>query len=221
MMRHMLIALMIALGIILVTGAAVARTPDGRTPAEESVCDVLSGAPFGLCNAYCEATDCGDGVNNANEQACQSLRNNWTKHTGLEEFPCECVEPLGFIPGEGCVCVNPDLVVHILAFRPLGCPTGQGSCEYEVDIQVQNLTSFDAVDPFDVLVELGEIGLSASVEFPAGLAGGGMEEVLGIPLGPGDNCFNPNCEVDATVDPDNVILECEELNNTDHLLILG
>jgi hypothetical protein len=42
---------------------AVAETPDGQTPAEESVCDVLqSGTPglYGLCIAYCEAQDLND-----------------------------------------------------------------------------------------------------------------------------------------------------------------
>ena len=37
-----------------------ASTPDGETPANEGVCDVLIGATpglFGLCNAYCEAQD--------------------------------------------------------------------------------------------------------------------------------------------------------------------
>ena len=42
---------------------AVAKTPDGQTPAEETVCDVLqSGTPglYGLCIAYCEAQDLND-----------------------------------------------------------------------------------------------------------------------------------------------------------------
>lgn len=39
---------------------ASAQTPDGQTPAEETVCDVLIGATpglYGLCVAYCEAHD--------------------------------------------------------------------------------------------------------------------------------------------------------------------
>jgi hypothetical protein len=71
-------------------------TPNGRTPAEETVCDGLEGAAFGLCIAYCEATDCGDGVNYASFQACASLQKNWIKKTGLEEFPCNCTE--GYTP---------------------------------------------------------------------------------------------------------------------------
>ncbi len=42
---------------------AVAKTPDGQTPAEETVCDVLqSDTPglYGVCVAYCEAQDLND-----------------------------------------------------------------------------------------------------------------------------------------------------------------
>ena len=42
---------------------AVAQTPDGTTPANEGVCDVLQGATpglYGLCVAFCEAQDWAD-----------------------------------------------------------------------------------------------------------------------------------------------------------------
>jgi hypothetical protein len=51
---------------VLLAGAgyfstAVAQTPDGETPANEGVCDVLQGGStpglYGLCVAYCEAQD--------------------------------------------------------------------------------------------------------------------------------------------------------------------
>lgn len=41
-------------------GSAMANTPDGETPANEGVCDVLNGGTpglYGLCVAYCEAQD--------------------------------------------------------------------------------------------------------------------------------------------------------------------
>lgn len=53
-------------GIILFTGIAgmgsafAAATPDGTTPANEGVCDILQGSTaglYGLCVAYCEAQD--------------------------------------------------------------------------------------------------------------------------------------------------------------------
>lgn len=49
-------------GLTMVSGSAVAQTPDGETPANEGVCNVLQ-APgvspglYGLCVAYCEAQD--------------------------------------------------------------------------------------------------------------------------------------------------------------------
>jgi len=42
------------------TGSAFAQTPDGTTPANEGVCDVVQGGSpglYGLCVAYCEAQD--------------------------------------------------------------------------------------------------------------------------------------------------------------------
>lgn len=220
-LRKLPMVLMLAIGVSLLPAAAFAQgTPDGQTPAEETVCDGLEGAAFGICNAYCEATDCGDGVNHANFRACESLQRNWVKHTGLEELPCDCEDPLVFIPGEGCGCAL-DLTVRILDFRPLGCPDGQGTCTYEVDIEVANLGSLDIVDPFDVLVELPGIGLGDSEAFPAGLGAGATEQRLAIPLGPGDNCFDPDCDILATADPGDVIEECDETNNRDFLNILG
>lgn len=45
---------------LVVAAPAIAETPDGETPANEGVCDVVkSGTPglYGLCVAYCEAQD--------------------------------------------------------------------------------------------------------------------------------------------------------------------
>lgn len=49
-------------GWAMMSGSVMAQTPDGETPANEGVCDVLQ-APgvspglYGLCVAYCEAQD--------------------------------------------------------------------------------------------------------------------------------------------------------------------
>ena len=57
-------ALGFALALPAPSQTASAQTPDGETPAEESVCDVVhvqnGGSPglYGLCVAYCEAQDC-------------------------------------------------------------------------------------------------------------------------------------------------------------------
>ncbi|MCW9055763.1 MAG: hypothetical protein OQK47_04000 [Gammaproteobacteria bacterium] len=47
-------------GLTGFTGSVMANTPDGETPANEGVCDVLHGGTpglYGLCVAYCEAQD--------------------------------------------------------------------------------------------------------------------------------------------------------------------
>jgi len=49
------------IGLVLFCGTAVAKTPDGETPANEGVCDDLMYATpglYGLCVAFCEAQDC-------------------------------------------------------------------------------------------------------------------------------------------------------------------
>lgn len=59
-------------GCLAPWSAALAKTPDGRTPAEETVCDGEVGAAYGLCNAYCEAMDCDDPNHRASDQGCVS-----------------------------------------------------------------------------------------------------------------------------------------------------
>jgi len=54
------LSLIIATGLSVPGGPVLATTPDGDTPANEHVCDVLKGGTaglYGLCVAYCEAQD--------------------------------------------------------------------------------------------------------------------------------------------------------------------
>jgi hypothetical protein len=68
--------------------AAWAKTPDGKPPSVETVCDGLSGAAFGLCNAYCEAMDCDSPNHRASDTACEQVKSNYERHTG-QPLPCE------------------------------------------------------------------------------------------------------------------------------------
>jgi hypothetical protein len=85
--------------LLVCTGAAVAQTPDGETPAEEAVCDNETGAAFGLCNAYCEAMDCESDDPQASETACGKIRDKFTQITG-RDLPCE-------VPQVTCPCNDP------------------------------------------------------------------------------------------------------------------
>lgn len=73
---------------LLFTVPALASTPDGMTPAEETVCDIYEGDAFGLCNAYCEAMDCDYETPNASAQACGAVARNFLRATG-EELVCD------------------------------------------------------------------------------------------------------------------------------------
>lgn len=69
-------------------GAALASTPDGQTPAEETVCNGETGAAYGLCNAYCEAMDCESDNPSASATACSRVRTKFQNITG-RDLPCE------------------------------------------------------------------------------------------------------------------------------------
>lgn len=74
--------------LVLMTNEARSQTSDDETPAEESICDGLTGAAWGLCNAYCEAMDCDSSSPEANDQACTRVLENFERITGALP-PCE------------------------------------------------------------------------------------------------------------------------------------
>ena len=66
-------------GAIIALGSwSYAQTPDGETPATETICETwgFQGKLQGLCNAYCEAMDCDDQYPQASETACNRVLNN-------------------------------------------------------------------------------------------------------------------------------------------------
>lgn len=90
-------SLRIAFGVVMVCAFAAgawAKTPDGQPPSQETVCDVFSGAAFGLCNAYCEAMDCDSPNPHASPTACARVAANFERHTGMAPpcavSPCDC-----------------------------------------------------------------------------------------------------------------------------------
>jgi hypothetical protein len=73
--------------VVIGAGSASAKTPDGKPPSQETVCDNEKGAAYGLCNSYCEAKDCTDPNQRASNQGCESVRRNFEKKTG-RPMPC-------------------------------------------------------------------------------------------------------------------------------------
>lgn len=83
--------LTLAFALLLIctgAGAALAQTPDGLPPALESVCDIETGAAYGLCNAYCEAMDCETDNPSASATACSRVHDKFQQLTG-RNLPCE------------------------------------------------------------------------------------------------------------------------------------
>lgn len=82
------------LGLVLMIGFAghiIASTPDGETPANEGVCDMLQGGTpglYGLCVAYCEAQDL-DMVEDKGPPNTKILANYRKKmRAGDPDMPC-------------------------------------------------------------------------------------------------------------------------------------
>ena len=138
--KSMSVLLTLAAVMLLSGGATYAQTADGQTPAEEVVCDHLSGAAYGLCTAYCEAMDCellddGDDTTspNASEKACLRVKNNFIKITGEASLPCDICPPDA--GQEGCPCTSDfdcagDLTCDAgLCTTPEQCPPGSEGTE--------------------------------------------------------------------------------------------
>ena len=98
---------------------ASAQTPDGQTPAEETVCDPLIGATpglYGLCVAYCEAHDAdilapgGDpaALDVPNRMILQNYNN---KKTELDP-PMPCVQQA---QDENCACWTAEQLSTVFA----------------------------------------------------------------------------------------------------------
>ncbi|HEX6901376.1 MAG TPA: hypothetical protein VF789_16745 [Thermoanaerobaculia bacterium] len=139
--------LILALPLLLIcTGAALAQTPDGETPAQEAVCDDETGAAYGLCNAYCEAMDCESDDPQASETACTRVKDKFTQITGrdlpCEEVTCPCLALPDFnavLAGSSPVCGGApgSIVIRTNAGRAFG---DLASCGTEGGTVLDNIT---------------------------------------------------------------------------------
>jgi hypothetical protein len=87
MLKFFMTATMLA--VLAFAPLSLAQTADGETPAEETVCDDLNGALYGLCVAYCEAMGCHLDDQFASDQACERVLTNYMSHSGGDMPPCE------------------------------------------------------------------------------------------------------------------------------------
>ena len=104
-----------------------------------------------------------------------------------------------------------DLTITLPSPIRVDCPDGQGSCVHTIEVEIANLGGADA-GAFNVSIETDN-DLIAN-ESISGLSMGATQTFV-VKLGPGDNCFNPNCKVTATVDDGDTIPEIDETNNVD------
>lgn len=85
-MRNGLKLLFVVALVLTLANVALASnghgTPDNQPPADETICDIYSGAAYGLCTAYCEAMDCDNPNVHASEAGCAAVRRNFERHTG-------------------------------------------------------------------------------------------------------------------------------------------
>ena len=93
----------------------------------------------------------------------------------------------------------------------VSCPAGGGSCVTTVTFTVTNQSKGDLREPFDVLVS-ADPGEQETIAFRGGLLAGASVE-LKAELGPGGNCYDPDCSVRVEVDPDGRVPEVNERNN--------
>jgi len=107
----------------------------------------------------------------------------------------------------------PDLVVVITVRTSVSCSGTPVMCEAEVGYRVTNVGTADA-DPFLVHIEGDQVG-EVFVPFLGGLGAGDTTGTVFSVLGPGGNCYDPNCTVIVTVDWSDAVAESNETNNVD------
>ena len=135
---------MVLVLLLLFVGTVNAKTADGLTPAEETVCDQigLTGASWGLCNAYCEAMDCDSDNTKASDKACEQVSTAFSKKSGGMDMPCEWKEE--------CPCYSEDDLFSIVILVD-----GDFNCESNANFATWNSTNPDIIAEFEVFADEG------------------------------------------------------------------
>ena len=110
---------------------------------------------------------------------------------------------------------NPPRLADLTLSLPLrireSCPNGRSSCDQTVAVVVTNASAEDVTDPIEILVTLSN-GATAQNTLP-GLLAGTDGQIL-LTTAPGAACYTPNCSAKVVVDPNDLIPESDETNNS-------
>jgi hypothetical protein len=106
-----------------------------------------------------------------------------------------------------------DLIIRDIGRPSVSCPTGGGSCVTKTSITAANIGDGDA-GTFVLRTTL-DPGQSVVVNnVVAGGMTGSSEQAMVVTTPPGGNCFDPDCQICATIDAKSEVMECDEENNT-------
>ncbi len=149
---HVVPAIFIVITLTLAP-PALAKTPDGDTPAEESVCDVLTAdgvtkGLYGLCVAFCEAQDY-DYLDPASRTAPSgAILRNYDKKRKDTDPPMPCT-----LPQETCPCWTDEELADIDGYSTTGqalfleCAAADASDPDSVSYFYENRTTLVDGDP--------------------------------------------------------------------------
>ncbi|MGB5278386.1 MAG: hypothetical protein WBO73_02585 [Gammaproteobacteria bacterium] len=145
-----------AVGVLAIAPTTHASTPDGQTPAEETICDPLkadgiSKGLYGLCVAFCEAQDFAEATIPTTEAELQSLEANAPSGRILANYnkrklasdppmPCIVVEP-------PCPCFTAEQLSAIDGTLMLG---DGSSVDIGISCPTNNPASVIAAEPSDL-----------------------------------------------------------------------
>ncbi len=148
----------VLVALLLITSPTLAQT-------ESTVCDLESGAAYGLCNAYCEAMDCDSDSPRAAPVACARVMDKWNQQTASRIMPCELVATT---PDDGSFRTCPFNLADL-------CAAGGGIVSFYFDPNTGGFAECSCVDSaicVDRAVGPDEVPCSGTVnEFPLSVGG--------------------------------------------------
>lgn len=106
---------------------------------------------------------------------------------------------------------NVDLRVRSIDNLSVSCPGGAGTCVTKADVTIENAGT-DAAGPFTTRT-VSDPAQSVIVDEPSGGLAPGATDTFPMTTPPGGNCFDPDCEICATVDHQDDVEETDETNN--------